>query len=252
MTNVNTPSHLNGSRERLELIPQKMQVLSGSALKVIAVLSMLLDHIAIVFVSPDGPVWFSALGQQITLYWCMRVIGRMAFPIFAFLIVEGVRHTHDRVRYGINLFVFALVSELPWDRLFYGSWFTMRKQNVFFTLFLGYLAICLFEKLRGRFWLQASSLIALFVVASFLRADYGNKGFCFILMVYALYEYRIFQALLTGAGLLSSTWFPALAYIPLMLYNGKRGFIKGKVLKYAFYAFYPAHMLVLYLIKTLR
>lgn len=163
-------------------IPKKMQILSGSALKLIAVLAMLVDHTAHAFIGSGEPVLLSVFGKQVTLYWCMRAFGRIAFPIFAFLIVEGVRHTSDRVKYGVNLFVFALISEVPWDLLFYGKWFTAQKQNVFFTLFLAYMAIYLYERFSGAFWKQAASVLTLFALSFLLRADYTYAGFAFILM----------------------------------------------------------------------
>ena len=236
-------------REALFVIPQKLQILSGSALKVIAVMSMLSDHIAYLFIDPKAYVIVSAFGKELTLYWLMRFIGRMAFPIFAFLMVAGIRYTHSRLRYGLNLCVFALVSEVPWDLLVYGKWMAFEKQNVFFTLLLGYVAICLYEKFHGRFLLQAGILAGLFAVAVFLHADYGYTGYVFILLIYALQNHRFIQALVAASGLLPGGFQPVLAYLPLMLYNGKRGFIHGNGLKYAFYAFYPFHMLALFLIR---
>jgi len=163
--------------------------------------------------------------------------------------VEGAWYTRNRLRYGLNLCIFALLSEVPWDLLFYGKWFTFQKQNVFFTLLLGYIAICLYEKFKGRFVLQAGVLAGLFAVAVVLRADYSYAGYVFILLVYALQNHRLVQALVAASGLLPFGIKPVIAYVPLMLYNGKRGFIHGKVLKYAFYAFYPLHMLALFLIR---
>ncbi len=243
---------INGTLQKTQalfVIPKKLQIFSGSALKVIAVISMLIDHIGFIFLKPDAFVLLSVFGKQITLYWVMRFIGRMAFPIFAFLLVEGVRYTRNRFRYGLNLCIFALLSEVPWDLLFYGKWFTFQKQNVFFTLLLGYIAICLYEKFKGRFVLQAGVLAGLFAVAVVLRADYSYAGYVFILLVYALQNHRLIQALVAASGLLPFGIKPVIAYVPLMLYNGKRGFIHGKVLKYAFYAFYPLHMLALFLIR---
>ena len=184
-----------------------MKVLSGSALKLLAVVTMLIDHIASHLMTADV-VLFSVLGHNVRLYPLLRGVGRMAFPLFAFLLVEGFVHTHSRQKYGLNLLVFTLLSEVPWDLLHHGVWFSFKSQSVFVTLLL---------------------------------------GFAFILLLYALREHEVLRIL--SAFVLNMQWWSLLAFVPISLYNGKRGFIHGKVLKYAFYAFYPLHMLVLYLFK---
>jgi hypothetical protein len=90
--------------------------------------------------------------------------------------------------------------------------------------------------------------MVLLVVSVFLRADYGISGFCFIMMLYALRDRWLLKTVV-GFGFLSSTFFAGLAFVPINLYNGKRGFIKGKVLQYAFYAIYPVHLMILYFIR---
>ncbi|MBO7406044.1 MAG: TraX protein [Clostridia bacterium] len=227
----------------------RFRVLSGSWLKIIATVAMLIDHIAWVFLANSQIVLFTFFGRSLTLYTLMRGIGRIAFPIYAFLITEGFLHTHDRRQYGISLAVFALISEVPWDLVHYGKFFSITSQNVFFTLFLGYLAICMVERFRERPFIQAAWLIGLLVVSLLLRADYGISGYCFILFMYALREHELLRAII-GCGFLSSRWKAGLAFIPIALYNGKRGFIRGPVAKYFFYLFYPLHLLVLYLIKV--
>lgn len=227
------------------LIPAKYRVLSGSWLKLIAVVTMLIDHIASVFLRADPIVLFSALGHTFTLYEIMRTIGRVAFPIYAFLLVEGFIHTSNRKKYGTNLLVFAFISEIPWNlehtgRLFYSS------QNVFFTLFFGFLGLCIIEKCKGK--KRIGCLLTVLLITLVFRADYGCVGFGFVLMLYILRENKLLQTVI-GCCSLSTTWKSGLAFIPINLYNGKRGFIKGKFMKYAFYAIYPLHMLVLYLLK---
>lgn len=234
--------------EKLEKTKQ-YRVLSGSTLKVIAVISMLIDHYAFVFLPDNTDVLFVAFGHSITLYEFMNGIGRLAFPIFAFLIVEGYLHTHDRKRYGISLALFALLSEIPWDLLHGNSFFIISTQNVFFTLFLGYLAICMLEKYREQPQYQAVWLISLLIVSIFLHADYGCSGYCFILFMYVMRKYELIRAVI-GCGFLASRWKAGLAFIPIALYNGQRGFIRGKVAKYCFYLIYPIHILILYLLKN--
>ncbi|MBQ5414715.1 MAG: TraX protein, partial [Firmicutes bacterium] len=121
-------------------------------------------------------------------------------------------------------------------------------QNVFFTLFLGCLGMMCVEYFRSDRPKLLFSLIALLAVSLLLKADYGITGFCFIMMMYALREQKILQAVV-GCGILSSTWIAGLAFIPINLYNGERGFIKGRALQYCYYAIYPVHLLILYMIK---
>lgn len=227
----------------------RFRVLSGSVLKIIATAAMLIDHIAAVFLKDSPIVLFTFLSRTLTLYALLRGIGRIAFPIYAFLITEGYLHTRDRKRYGISLALFALLSEVPWDLLHRGKYFTISTQNVFFTLFLGYLAICMFERYREKPFIQAAWLLGLMLVSIVLRADYGITGYCFILFMYALRERELLRAVI-GCGILSSRWVAGLAFIPITMYNGKRGFIRGQFAKYCFYLFYPLHLLVLYLIRT--
>lgn len=231
------------------LIPEKYRFLSSSGLKVIAVVTMLIDHVASVLLRENPVVLLQIADYQLTLYTLMRTIGRIAFPIFAFLLAEGFHYTSDRKKYGIRLLVFAFISEIPWDlehtgKLFYSS------QNVFFTLLLGFLGLCVIEELKtaAKKTKGIALLLALLLISIVLRADYGCSGFGFILLMGLLREYPVFRAV-TGSCFLSSRWQAGMAFIPIAFYNGKRGFIKGRVLKILFYVIYPLHMLILYLIK---
>ena len=225
--------------------------ISGSWLKLIACMSMLIDHTAAhVFKGMDWvhSCLFLIGNHEITPYFVMRnVIGRWAFPLFAFLIVEGFLHTHDRKRYGMNLFVFALFSELPFNLVFANKFFYAR-QNVFFTLLLGYLGLCVIERFKEDFKHLAKYMVPLFLLSIVLRADYGCGGFGFILLLYLLRENKLLMSIV-GTGALPTTIFSGMAFIPIWFYNGERGFVRGKVRKYAFYWFYPVHLLVLYFIK---
>lgn len=229
------------------ILPEKYRFLSGSALKVLAVIFMLIDHVGTLFAANPIPL-FTVFGKQITLYWLMRLIGRMAFPIFAFLLVEGYHHTRSRLRYAVVLLVFALLSEVPYDLFRSGVWFTMRKQSIYCTLLLGYLGICAYEKWKGKWLLQAGAILVLLIGSMLLRVDYGISGFALIILMYALRAHELLRDVV-GTSVLASRWKAGLAFIPLAFYNGKRGFIKGAVLKYAFYAFYPLHLLALYWIR---
>lgn len=226
------------------------KVLSGSALKVIAMVSMLIDHLAY-FLWLDAPVFFQPLftigDNVITPYFLMRMVGRLSFPIFAFLIVEGFVHTRSRRKYGRNLLVFALLSELPWNFVHSGTWHYF-GQNVLFTLFFGFLGLCAIEYYKDQRNRLAFSLIGLLVLTVFFCADYGCRGYVFILFLYVLRESKLLQAVI-GSCMMGPPWAAGLAFIPINMYNQQRGFIKGNYAKYAIYVFYPLHLLIIFLVR---
>ena len=133
--------------------------------------------------------------------------------------------------------------------MFSDTW-TYVKQNVFFTLFLGYLGICAFEYFRKTPWMQLLSLLALLLAAVKLNADYGWKGYIFVLLIYLLRNEKAAQAVV-GSCWLSYEWKACFAFLSINMYNGERGFIRGKASKYLFYAFYPVHIAVLVIIRRL-
>lgn len=210
--------------------------INGFTLKCIAMICMLIDH--------TGAVLFPQ-------YLELRMVGRLAFPIYCFLLVEGAMHTTDIRKYERRLFLFALISEVPFDLAFYGgtSWV---HQNVFFTLFFGVLAIDLAQRIKNKL----SVIIIFFLIiiaAELLHTDYSGAGIVFILCYYLLYEKKILKQLMfvlenyflyqVGVQLYAS-----FAALPMLLYNGK----KGPSMKYLFYVFYPGHLLILYLIVRFK
>ena len=217
--------------------------LSGSALKVIALVSMATDHCAYYLMEHDT-----------LLYEVMRCFGRIAFPVFAFLIAEGFRHTQNRMKYFLQLLGFAVISEVPWY-LLNGLDGT---HNVLFTLALGVMALAAFETLKKDDILCGAVILSIAGFASWSGVDYEWRG---ILIMVVFYPF----------GNVSNPSFPSgrkaqlFCAFPLMMhygivgalltcgmiacYDGTRGFIHGKVAKYGFYAFYPVHLL-LYLFLT--
>ncbi|MDO5134690.1 MAG: TraX family protein [Eubacteriales bacterium] len=235
------------------IFPQRWQIFSGSALKVIAMVIMLVDHGAaflLRYVPQTMTPLFYIGGNPYSLYRIMRDTGRCAFPIFCFLLTEGFLHTHSRVKYGRNLLLFACISEIPWNLAQNGTLFYPDKQNVFFTLFLGYLAFCAMEYFSERPVLSLLSIILLYAAAWHLGADYSYRGYVFLLIMYTLRDQRPAQAVV-GTSWLLYEWKACTAFLSINLYNGKRGFIRGKWAKYFFYAFYPLHILVLYGLRRL-
>lgn len=220
--------------------------MSTFVLKIIAITTMLIDHIGAILVPRDS-VW----------YLVMRGIGRLAFPLFVFMLVEGFHHTRDVKKYLIRLGIFAVISEIPFDLALYDSVLEFGHQNVFFTLFLGLLCIYLIDQMYKKYeknpftynLLAGLLTLAFSLVAVLLRTDYNYAG---ILMIVAFYLFRGNKILIAVALAFVSMWIlgninglALLAIIPIMLYNGQ----KGKNVKYLFYVFYPAHLLILALIK---
>lgn len=288
-----------------------MKRLSGSTLKITAIVTMLIDHIAAVPLARLLELYGGPAALRVA-YLVMRQVGRISFPIFLFLLAEGFGKTSDRARYALRLGVFALISEIPFDLAFHRKTLEFGLQNVFFTLFLGFLAMWTYDFLAKRalpkalrwflcavgtalfgVWLMRhfplppafdgplqkllifgymclailgllvlyaksfgreklliagtnlAAMAAFIWLADFLRTDYSGEG---ILAVTAIYAFRGLYAPSMAAGSAALALFgvnelPALlAVVPAALYNGKRGL----KLKYFFYIFYPAHLLLLW------
>lgn len=220
-------------------------------LKLLAVLSMTVDHAAVIFVpvleSLRTP--YSIAGEVITLYWIMRKIGRLAFPIFCFLIAEGYLHTRSKLRYALRLLLFAAISEMPFNLMVHNRIFYLGAQNVYFTLFLGLLMIYAFDSL-GSDWKKLLAMAAICIAAAFLQADYGLIGVLLVFLLYLLRSYPVARAFL-AYPLLSGGIAAWVAFVPISLYNGKRGFIHTPAAKVLFYLYYPLHILVLFGIRCL-
>lgn len=212
--------------------------LSGNALKLIAAAAMLTDHVGLMFF-PANPVF--------------RIIGRLAFPIFAFMIAEGCRYTRSKLRYFRNLFVLALLCQIVYF-IADGSMYL----SVLFTFSLSVLGIyalqfCQEQKTALSFGLFAAAIAGIYVLNQIFTIDYGFSG-CLVPIFASLPTKGTHHQRIAGLGLglllLSMNagflQYFCLAALPLLLcYSGKRG--KGN-LKYFFYIFYPAHLAVLQII----
>lgn len=211
-------------------------IFSGGTLKIIAIVSMLIDHTAAVLVEPGT-----------TQYNIMRsYIGRLAFPIFCFLLVEGFIHTKDIRKYALRLGIFALVSEIPFNLAFMGDAYDTYHQNVFFTLFIGLLVLIGIKAFDKYKVVCIGIIIVGCLLAKYLKTDYNYMG---VLMILCFYYFRdniatLFVGILPLNMILGQS-IAVLTLIPIRLYNGKRGLS----LKYVFYIFYPLHLYILYLIK---
>ena len=138
------------------------ECLSGSVLKVIAAVSMLIDHFAVTILANDPEAfipYFYFLDTPIGLYRLFRDFGRLAFPIFCFLMTEGFVHTKSRIRYARNLLFFALLSEIPFS-IMMNDLGNFQKQNTLFTLLLGFLALWALERFAANVWLQILCVVS--------------------------------------------------------------------------------------------
>jgi hypothetical protein len=223
---------------------------------------MLCDHI--------GAILFPA-----DISW--RIIGRIAFPIFCFLIAEGAAHTRNIKRYLLRLSLFALVSEIPFDLADTGKLLELGTQNVYFTLTLGLIGIIAIRYFKKRWYFSAPIVLALAWLAQQIHTDYRWYGVLMIVFFYLAGTNKIAQA---GAFIVptqaysierTAKAYSGIEHVPakdfissmfkdvqqsalmglvvIMLYNGKRGYNKPWV-KWGFYLFYPCHLFLLYFIKT--
>lgn len=229
-----------------------MKSMSSSDLKLFACATMLADHVGTIFF-PEQLAW--------------RVVGRLTLPIFAFLITEGYRHTKDVRRYLVRLFFIGLISQPVYQFAFTGGKFAIL--NIFATLFLGLLALTIYDRLANK--LHGISVILLIaLLAELLRADYGAYG---VLLIFSFHAFDIRThvrqlvisqtalAALFVAGNIWLSWtsshiipwsFLTQLAAPLALpliyaYRGDR----GRKLRVFFYAFYPVHVFILGTIKII-
>ena len=234
--------------------------LTSNMLRTIAVLLMLSDHI-----------WATAMNLG---DW-MTYIGRMAFPIFAFQIAEGFVHTSNFKKYALRLLGFAIITEIPFNLFYSSRWFNPYHQNVLFTLLLGLLAIKVIDGLKKdrskkNIGLSVLYLLLILIASVIGFVDYGHLGILTVVMFYIMRDFPFaWLGQLVGMVLINITFFEGLVFpvelfgktfeipsqgfavfalIPIWLYSGRKG-KSSKAMQYGFYAFYPVHMLILYLIK---
>lgn len=210
-----------------------MKILNNFTLKMIAIVAMAVDHV--------GAVLFPQ-------YLGLRIIGRIAFPIFAYTLVEGFLHTRDVKKYMMRLGLLAVVSEIPFDLAFFGTPLEFTHQNVFFTMFLGIAMLYLYLKTVSK-WRQFLAVLGMLLLAEFLCTDYSSAG---LLMIFLFYQFRgtkLWQ--LIGMAFVNIFYmgylqvYACFAAIPIAMYNGER----GPKCKWFFYWFYPVHLIVIYLIS---
>ena len=256
--------------------------LTATQLKGLAIGLMFLDHFSLIALTQLGSVFTgSEISVQLfhLLVISFRLIGRLAFPIFAYLIVNGFLHTSNRKRYLMRLIAFAFISEPFFDFAIFGSWFNGTYQNVMGTLALGLVAIWGKELLSEKelpIPLTITPLLLSSFSAELLHLDYGFYGVMSIFLMYCFFN--DFKQLVAGMVLLhfilyghqlgcwmillidsitqleeliarvvycltaTAPWFSLFSLVILKQYNGKKGYAFSK---YFFYFFYPLHLLAL-------
>ncbi len=247
--------------------------MSALTLKLIACITMLLDHIG--YMTGDS---------------LLRLIGRIAFPLYLFLLVQGYRHTSSPLRYALRLGVFALISQIPFS-LFGSNTLWEGNGNVYFTLFAALCCIWAADSmlknkvLRWFFWLPAAIVFGIYHLG-LIRSDYGAKGILMAMVLFLLDGKQLYKRILIVPAYLAAVFyspilsvllslvrgqglsFPALtdwvltqfwsvfAFVFIFCYNGEKGRLPEskaakKVIQYGFYVFYPVHLLVLWGIRFL-
>lgn len=215
-------------------------------LKIIAVTTMLSDHL--------GYVIFGKFSF-------MNYIGRLSFPIFAFLITEGYKHTKSLKKYFSRLLIFAIISQIPY-MLYINTLSNVFTLNILFTLTLGLFGITIYDKIKYKS-LGLLTIIIFSFIANFIHLDYGWFGIAIIFIFYIFKDKKVFMNLFFIIAVFINYFYNyltslrieyifiilscILALIPINLYNEK----KGKNIKYFLYIFYPLHLIVLYLLTLI-
>lgn len=259
---------------------KKYECLSNNTIKIIAVIAMIIDHLAkivltmgvfnVLFPQMEAGVISHDQYQNIDNFvrFTLPSIGRIAFPLFCFLLVEGYRHTRNKKKYLTLMVIFAFVSELPFDIAFFHTLsikietfpFYWGYQNVFFTLVLGIILLMILQEIKKKFPFAEKRILcviahivsvgAITIIADLIKADYGSMGILYIFAFYLFRNSRILQALsiLAVYGIATGnqpTLFLMLSSIVILFYNGNHGKLN---LKYFFYLFYPVHIALLFII----
>ena len=221
----------------------KYKVLTLSSLKWIALITMLIDHIAATMMPYYNIVQELTNINMAIVYAVMRGIGRLSFPIFCFCIVEGFIHTRNVKKYLIRLFIFALITEPIYDLAFFGTAFYLDYQNVLWTFLIAMLMLMAVKKYSQSILLKVIIILIFALIAWLLKTDYSHIG---VIIVAIYYLYREKNWVKLGATAILFLDMAVIGAALTCLYNGE----KGKGLKYLFYVFYPGHLLLLYIINS--
>lgn len=229
--------------------------MSSLIIKIVALVSMTIDHIG-----------FAIFDNNIYL----RFIGMMAFPLYGFLLMKGFSHTKTSnkrlFKYLISIFLLAIISEPLYDKLFYGTYYTMYSQNALFSLLISLMCMIIYDRASSKFYKVLSVFVAIYIafISEFLHVFYGAFG---ILLIFSYYlinnsniksKYKYLLYLLSDILYIIILYFITkgnliylgiiLSLIPIILCNDKKGY-NSKLIKYFFYLYYPLELLILVLLK---
>lgn len=226
----------------------KIKILSGAQLKYIAFLSMLIDHTnkALIY-----PILNEGILQHISNLF--DIIGRIAFPLFAFFVVEGFFKTKNRKKYLTNLFVFAVISEVPFDMFLTSTFFNTRANNVLFTLALSLITIWIIDILKNKLENKPPTLwylvsVVVIIISCFISMqfglDYEHHSIIIVYLFYIFYNKPVVGCALAYLSIIAEVW-SILGFGLVLTYNGER----GKQNKIINYWFYPVHLLILGILR---
>lgn len=210
---------------------------SRNFLKILAVLTMLIDHMAFLVLEVSGCE---------EIYEIMRIIGRISFPLFCFVFVQGFLSTHNLRKYMERIFIFAVLSEIPYDLMFSRKLVSLDAQNVLWTFLIAIVALYFMQKFAGNLFAEAIVMVLGSIVAWYFKTDYSYIGVLLIIMLYYLRFNRGYQVIsglllcLSGGLEIYAVFGLALCYF----YSEEKQ--ERQLPKYFFYAFYPAHLLILW------
>lgn len=226
----------------------KIKVLSGAQLKYIAFASMLIDHVNKALIYP-----YLNNGLLLKISNIFDVLGRIAFPLFAFFLVEGFFKTKNRKNYLLYLLIFGVISEVPFDMFTSGTFFNPRFNNMLFSLALSLITIWIIDVLKIKFkklpsiiwYISSFAIVAIMSFLSMLLAvDYDYHAIIIVYILYIFYQKPILSATIGYISIIKEIW-SFLGFGLILTYNGKRG-KQSKILNYLFY---PVHLLILGLLK---
>jgi len=226
--------------------------LSSFSLRCLALVCMVLDHAGLAFFPDIG---------------AFRCIGRLAFPLYCFLLTQGYLHTRSRLAYGRRLLFLALVSEVPFDLLIFASPICAAEQNVLFSLLLGLMALYAADTLKARPVYAWFAVMAVCVCAMAANVSYGWLGPALCMAAYfgknnrrrlaisvlgllGLYSASLALSGVAASWVLVSLCAP-LSLLPMLLYSGRPG-PRARALTFLFYAAYPLHLAAFTFIRALR
>ena len=236
--------------DRMNGFCKNFQFLSGAGLKLIAIISMLADHVnkALIYPYLESNHGFLAFISDV-----FDIIGRIAFPLFCFMLVEGYFKTRNRKKYLLNLLLFGVISEIPFDMFTTASFFNMNWNNVMFTVALVLVTVWIIDTLKEKMqkrpkalWYLVSILIVLVmcIVSMSLSLDYEHHAILIGYFFYLFHDMPVFAIPFGYASMFKEPW-ALLGFGLTLTYNGER----GKQHKMLYYWFYPVHLLILGLLR---